>query len=587
MKSILLVLGAFVSLYSLGQAPQLMNYQAVVRDASGKSATSGTPVALEFSIHNTSPTGTVVYTETINTTANQFGLVNVEIGSVANLATVDWANGKKYLQVKANVNNGGLTDMGTTQLVSVPYALYAANNLQGPPGPTGPPGPSGAIGATGAMGPTGVGPTGATGATGPTGTGSGGGATGPTGPTGVTGASGPSWTITSSSFNPTGTLAVNTSIPSTITTSNAAWITTGNSATTAGTNFIGTTDNNPLVVKTNGAAANNERMRFLATPQIVINGTTPDPGALMTIYGGSAAGSINSVLGQTEVPLSALNADTNAAIYGLNTSSGPGIVGDNTGLGAGIQGHSTAGFGVVGRTSNTAPAAPPGVLGWGQSTNNGTGVVGLGNGLGTYFVYTYGSGGAFTAKNIGLFALAQNGNIGDITAGGYFRDSLNAFNDYTAYVASYQGGVNYKIIGTGTVSTIVPDMNEQPVIMFAPESPEVLFQDYGEANLVNGAAAVSLDPIFAKNIKVDEKHPFRVIIQPEGECGNLYVTNKSATGFEVKEMGNSQSNIKFTYQVIASRANDRKNGVVVSNYESQRFPRFLGEGKSAHAVPLK
>jgi hypothetical protein len=89
--------------------------------------------------------------------------------------------------------------MGTTQLLSVPFALYAANaGTSGTTGATGPTGANGANGATGATGPTGVGTTGATGPTGangPTGTGA-----GPTGPTGPTGSVGP----TGSGVGPTG-----------------------------------------------------------------------------------------------------------------------------------------------------------------------------------------------------------------------------------------------------------------------------------------------------------------------------------------------------------------------------------------------
>lgn len=173
---------------SFSQAPQGMNYQAVVRDVSGSAVANNTSVALQFIIHNDSTAGTVVYSETISTTANQFGLVNVEIGSNGNLGVVDWGNGKKFLQVKANINGGGAVDMGTSQLFSVPYALYAANSNMGPAGATGSQGAPGVTGPTGAQGLHGN--TGATGATGLTG--SGGGATGATGPTGVgiTGATG-------------------------------------------------------------------------------------------------------------------------------------------------------------------------------------------------------------------------------------------------------------------------------------------------------------------------------------------------------------------------------------------------------------
>ncbi|HLP19435.1 MAG TPA: collagen-like protein, partial [Chitinophagales bacterium] len=193
------------------QAPAQMNYQAVVRNTAGNPVADGTPVSLKFTIHDLTSTGTPVYTETIATTANQFGLVNVQIGSSNNLGTVNWGNGAKYLQVEVQLNGTGTyTDMGASQLISVPYALYAANSNVGPAGPTGPAGlegPTGAAGNTGATGPTGnngdtgptgatgvgggaTGPTGATGLSGPTGNNGNNGDTGPTGPTGATGAGG-------------------------------------------------------------------------------------------------------------------------------------------------------------------------------------------------------------------------------------------------------------------------------------------------------------------------------------------------------------------------------------------------------------
>ena len=71
---------------------------------------------------------TLVYTETDTVTTNQFGLITHVIGSNGNLDTINWGNGAKYLQVEIDITGGtSFTDMGTAQLMSVPYALYAAN----------------------------------------------------------------------------------------------------------------------------------------------------------------------------------------------------------------------------------------------------------------------------------------------------------------------------------------------------------------------------------------------------------------------------------------------------------------------------
>lgn len=117
------------------QAPQGINYQAVVRNAQGTPITTGT-VALKLTIRQATATGTVLFTETHHPQPNAFGLVNVVIGTAGgNLSTVNWGNGDKFLQVELDAANGtNFTSMGTTQLMSVPYALFAGNV---PPQPQG------------------------------------------------------------------------------------------------------------------------------------------------------------------------------------------------------------------------------------------------------------------------------------------------------------------------------------------------------------------------------------------------------------------------------------------------------------------
>src|SRR5690242_877651 len=104
-KILLLSIGHILILNAFSQASQQLNYQAIVRNSSGNPVADSTAVVLRFTIHDISANGTPVYSETIHTTANQFGLVNVQIGSTANLGVVNWANGTKYLQVEVKVGN--------------------------------------------------------------------------------------------------------------------------------------------------------------------------------------------------------------------------------------------------------------------------------------------------------------------------------------------------------------------------------------------------------------------------------------------------------------------------------------------------
>jgi hypothetical protein len=109
--------------------------------------------------------------------------------------------------------------------------------------------------------------------------------------------------------------------------------------------------------------------------------------------------------------------------------------------------------------------------------------------------------------------------------------------------------------------------------MFAPEAPEVLLEDYGTGILINGTATVSIDPILKNNILVDQNHPLKVFIQLEGDCNGVYVTNKSASGFTVKELQNGNSNVSFSYHIVANRKSETGRSVNEnSNYSDLRFP---------------
>lgn len=140
MKNTLLVLLTIICFNALGQAPQMVNYQTVVRDNQGLPI-SNTQVSLRFTIHDGTETGPAVFTETQTATTNQFGLASVKIGQSGSLAVINWGLGSKYLQVEADINNNGIySDMGSAQLLSVPYALFASNSSPGATGPTGPAG---------------------------------------------------------------------------------------------------------------------------------------------------------------------------------------------------------------------------------------------------------------------------------------------------------------------------------------------------------------------------------------------------------------------------------------------------------------
>lgn len=113
------------------QAPQKMSYQAVARDASGNPLVNRN-VGLKFTIRETSASGPDLFAETMNATTNSLGTFSVEIGGgtavLGSFGTINWSSGAKYLNVKIDPNGGtSYTDMGSFQLLSVPYAQYAKN----------------------------------------------------------------------------------------------------------------------------------------------------------------------------------------------------------------------------------------------------------------------------------------------------------------------------------------------------------------------------------------------------------------------------------------------------------------------------
>ena len=169
MKKIFTIAAALLMTASVwAQAPEKMSYQAVVRDASNSLITTQV-VGMQISILQGGATGTPVYVETQTPTTNANGLVSLEIGTgtlvSGDFTTIDWANGPYFIKTETDPTGGTTyTITGTSQLMSVPYALYAKESGNSTPGPQGPAGIDGADGAVGPQGPAGN--DGAVGATG-------------------------------------------------------------------------------------------------------------------------------------------------------------------------------------------------------------------------------------------------------------------------------------------------------------------------------------------------------------------------------------------------------------------------------------
>lgn len=421
-----------------------------------------------------------------------------------------------------------------------------------------------------------------------------------------------------------------------------AWSLTGNAGTTAGTNFIGTTDAIDWVIKTNNierarvfssgdlawGASQDSRLQLDQGGSIELGGNNSlantvgggvpyldfhyGSGAVedynvrivnaaasrldFTTLSGGTAMTINSnkVGVGTTAPSYLFHATGNQANIGYFTSTS----GTGTGMAAGgnnltplffaggaggsfissnvgVLGYGNTTAGATGLYGVAANSSGFGALGWNVNAS-GTGVIGAGNNLASITYLAAGSGGSFCGSSIGLVAY-KDGALTNGQGAGWFIASTTS--NVGVAIAFRNAGTNYKIINVGAfggaVSTDVWGVKEgDRRIMFCPEAPEILLQDFGKGQLANGKVHIDLDPIYARNILVNQDHPLQVYIQLEGDCKGVFVTSKTQNGFDVVELQSGNSNAPFTWFVSANRADyvDPKTGELISKHDGVRFP---------------
>ena len=353
------------------------------------------------------------------------------------------------------------------------------------------------------------------------------------------------------------------------------WTLKGNGGTNAGTDFLGTTDAQDLVLKANSI----ERIR-MGTAETVVNDNAQNYNFRVESINEQQMFYVDATNSHVHIRAASPfpTIDMFTSVGQINDYP---INGYATGQGtAGIYGRITT---VADATHMNAGGAFDGA-GNGFTTINGwnVGVVGTATQAGIIGTATNPSnnnnarqGGYFTTTNTAgttqsFASIAGRGSgVNTNYYGGYFTANQGT-NDY-AYVGIRSGGTDYGILSAGTKSTMIKDNENNNRVMFCTEAPEVLFQDFGESQLVNGKATIKLEEILSKNIS--EKKPVKVFIQLEGDCNGVYVTNKSNKGFTVTELNNGRSNTKFSWQIIGNRA-DAKNesGETTSEFDEIRLP---------------
>lgn len=272
------------------------------------------------------------------------------------------------------------------------------------------------------------------------------------------------------------------------------WRLIGNAGTNATTHFLGTTDNQPLVFRTD----NTERMRLLTDGRIWI-GTTADL---------TPANNTVNIRSADATGARALTARSDTiGLYGEVTADlGPGIAGVYSPTATG-----GIGFFARGNALNTFP-----------TTINPAGFVAQG-----------------TIR--GIMGVARS-TTETPRMGGYFTN--NAATTYSR-VAAYDGTNAYKVQGTGTVNTVIHDGAGGVRLLTAPEAPQFVFQDFGQAQLQEGQAYILIEPKLLPHIRIDE---IQVWVTPLAPCRGLYVQkDPTGRGFYVRARAGSPADIPFMW----------------------------------------
>ncbi len=309
------------------------------------------------------------------------------------------------------------------------------------------------------------------------------------------------------------------------------------------------------------------------------------------VYGANSAtsGTIDGVMGVVHSPDGVGVYGSNSAtsgwaygVYGLSGSpDGVGVYGYNSatsGSNYGIYGQSSSshGFGVYGNASATS-GTTYGVYGTSSSTS-GYGVYGnvyatSGN--------TYGVFGA-SLSGSGVYGVGPNGVVGISSSTGYAavygHNTVTSGTNYGIYGQVHASNADYGVYSygnfgaTGTKSAIVNTADYGWLHLYSMESPQVWFEDLDTAQLLNGVVVVTIDPIFAETVNLNQT--YHVFLTPLGDCA-LYVSEKTTTSFTVRALGGQACSIAFDYRIIALR----------SGYEDKRLATAEDPGLIMHAAP--
>jgi hypothetical protein len=231
------------------------------------------------------------------------------------------------------------------------------------------------------------------------------------------------------------------------------------------------------------------------------------------------------------------------AIDGVGGELGLRANGSQAGILAIAQSDEGIGVLAVGQTGVDA-VSPRNSNGVGVSGRGGTGILGtgditgvVGSAVGNVGTGVSGSGfiGVHASSEKGFGLVAQGPASGFFSAAGYFIGQVVVVGDQ---------------IVSGAKSAAVPHADGSHRLLYALESSESWFEDFGEGSLVEGKAEITLDPEFAALVKSKKYHVF---LTPCGDSHGLYVKRKTDKLFEVREQQGGKKNLKFSYRIVAKR----------------------------------
>ena len=317
---------------------------------------------------------------------------------------------------------------------------------------------------------------------------------------------------------------------------------------TAGTDLTGGGSSGNVTLSLNTSALNS------VYPQLAANNVFS---GLQTINNTTVISGANTsgVLQVTNTLTSGTAPGVNATTDSTGASALRGNAVATTGTSNGVFGNSASldGYGVYGQSQGASGTQMLGAGVWGdtggspKSDSLSSGVVGTANDLsgGSFF---NSSGSDTTTPALYAYNGSSNGEALVFQAG----------NGLSGGICEIMNNGDLKC--SGSLSGVVKaDGGSKQVSVHAMLSPENWFEDFGSATLANGVATVALDPTFTAT--VNTTIDYHVFLTPTGDCKGLYISQKSANSFEVRELAGGQSNVAFDYRIVAKRA----------GYETQRL----------------